>query len=307
MYELSPKRNVKNFRLPNRAIARCIASWKPYNGYTVSGLSKRFNTRGTATISRSPTSARPKNTMSENSAASMESPPNVPAPADGHRPGLDSPGLRPVAVEDRFFADHGPRADGEEIGADRHAPGQDQRAGPDFRAQRLEIERVYGRADEQTGGRARPNERLDDPEADVRQAPQPDALGLPAADEQPLCGDRRGADREERRTAREDQSQVDRGDSRARQDPLVALFHGAHGHVAIAEKEERLQRTAEDVLPRVGRRRRLDRQGGGRRRGALGRHLGERRRQTSDRRMRVHVLHRDRRQVSSFPHPRAEV
>src|SRR6266404_7674543 len=100
-------------------------------------------------------------------------------PAERYRSDLEPPGLRPVAVEDYLLADHRPSADGQEIGTHRHAPGEDHDAWSDFRAQSPQIQHVQGRAEEQTGGGARPDERLHEPEPDVSEAPQTDLLGFP--------------------------------------------------------------------------------------------------------------------------------
>src|SRR5947207_7821296 len=88
-------------------------------------------------------------------------------PAERYRSKLEPPGLHPVALEDSLLADHRPCSDGQKIGTHRQAPGEDHHAWPDLRAQSPQIQHVQGRAEEQTGGRARPDERLDDPEADV--------------------------------------------------------------------------------------------------------------------------------------------
>src|SRR5262249_15296744 len=124
-------------------------------------------------------------------------------PAERYRSDLKPPGLRPVALEDRLLADHRPCADGQEIGTYRHAPGEDHDAWSDFRAQSPQIQHVQGRAEEQTGGRARPDEGLHDPEADICETPQADLLGFPTANEHPLRHDRNGADDEESRAARQ--------------------------------------------------------------------------------------------------------
>src|SRR5207253_9743397 len=107
-------------------------------------------------------------------------------PSEGDRSGLDSARLCPVAEEERLPADHRPGADGEQIGAHRHTPGEDRDARPDFRAQRPEIKRVEGRANEQKGARVRSDQGLDDPEADVYENPDADLLGLRTTDEDPL-------------------------------------------------------------------------------------------------------------------------
>src|SRR5215472_15985665 len=124
-------------------------------------------------------------------------------PAERYRSDLEPPGLRPVALEDRLLADHRPCADGQEIGTHRHAPGEDHDAWPDFRAQCSQIQHIQGRAEEQTGGGARPDERLHDPEAEVCETPQTDPLGFPTPNQYPLRHDRNGADNEESRAARQ--------------------------------------------------------------------------------------------------------
>ena len=165
-------------------------------------------------------------------------------PAEGHRSGLEPSRLCPVTVEDRFPADHGPCADREEVGAYRHAPGEDHDAGPDFRAQSPQIEQVHGRTYEHAGGRARSDERLDDPEADVSEAPQADPLRLPTADEHPLRRDRNGADKEESRATRKYRSQTSLDGTRAGRDPPVARGDADYGEIGVGEEKEGLQRSA---------------------------------------------------------------
>src|SRR5207302_5582098 len=154
-------------------------------------------------------------------------------------------------------------------------------------------------------GRVRSDQGLDDPEADVCEAPDADLLGLPTADEQPLRRDRNGAHNEESHAAEQDQPQVTLDPLRSRHDPLVALDAGEHAKVGIPEVKQGLQRSAEDVLPSACRCRQLERCCN-RRPGRAGRDVRDRRCQASDRRMRVDVLHRYRRQVSALPHSRAE-
>src|SRR6266487_1241279 len=131
------------------------------------------------------------------------------APAERDPSGLDSPRLRPVTLEERLPADDRPRADGEQIGAYRYAPGEDRDARADLRAERPQIRRVDGRTDEQEGARVRSDQGLDEPEADVRQAPEADRPGLPATDEHPFRQDRRGAHDEKGRGAAQHEPQVD--------------------------------------------------------------------------------------------------
>src|SRR5262249_14730944 len=107
-------------------------------------------------------------------------------PTECYRSGLDPPGLHSVALEHCLLTDHRPCADDQQVGTYRHAPREDHNARPDSRAQRSQIKRVKWSAEEQTSGRARSDERLDDPEPHVGEAPQTDLLGFPATDEHPL-------------------------------------------------------------------------------------------------------------------------
>src|SRR5205807_7700813 len=116
--------------------------------------------------------------------------------------------------------------------------------GPDFRAQSHQIEHVHGRTYEHAGGRARSDERLDDPEPEVSEAPQSDVLCLPTADEHPLRRDRNGADKEESRATRKYRSQTDRDCTRADRDPLIALGDADYGEIRVREEKEGLQRSA---------------------------------------------------------------
>src|SRR5205814_4675749 len=148
---------------------------------------------------------------------------NVPPERD--RPELEPPSLRPVALQHRFLADHRPCADGQQIGAHRHAPGEDHDAGPDSRAQRPQVKEVHGRADEHAGGRARSDERLDDPEPEVSEAPQADVLALPTADEHPLRRDRNAAGKEESRATGQYQAPASLDGTRAARNPPAAPGH----------------------------------------------------------------------------------
>ena len=62
-------------------------------------------------------------------------------PAEGDRARLDQAGVGPVAGEERVLADDRAVADGEQVGAHGHVPGEDRDAAPDLRAQRPQIER----------------------------------------------------------------------------------------------------------------------------------------------------------------------
>src|SRR6185369_11711842 len=131
-------------------------------------------------------------------------------------------GLRAVAEAVRLPADDRSGADREEIGTHGDFPREDQDTRPDLRAQRPQIQPVQRRTDEKMDARVRPDQGLDDPEADVAKTPKPDALGFPATDDQPLGDDRNGAHDEERHPAEQDQPQVALDTLRSRHNPLVA-------------------------------------------------------------------------------------
>src|SRR6058998_3166765 len=123
------------------------------------------------------------------------------APTERDPTGLDSPRLRAVTLEEGLPADDRARADGEQIGAYRNSPGEDRDARADLRAERPQIQRVHRRTDEQEGARVRPDQGLDEPETDIRKAPETDLPGLPATDEHPFRQDRHGAHDEKGRGA----------------------------------------------------------------------------------------------------------
>src|SRR5438309_6823603 len=106
------------------------------------------------------------------------------------------------------------------------------------------------------GARVRADEDLDGPEPDVCETPDTDALGLPATDEDPFRRDGNRAHDEEHRAAEEDEPDVHLETARSRDDPGVAGGAGEHGNIAISEKKQGLQRSAEDVVPRACRCRR---------------------------------------------------
>jgi hypothetical protein len=86
--------------------------------------------------------------------------------------------------------------------------GEDHGACPDLGAQRPQIKRIQRRTDGQESQRVRPDQRLDDPEADIRQAPDADLLGLPPANQHPFRQDRKGAQHHEPRAAEQHRPQV---------------------------------------------------------------------------------------------------
>src|SRR5215218_6671357 len=104
---------------------------------------------------------------------------------DGNCADVDESGVGSIAVDERVFADYRAIADGQQVYADGDLPGEDHDAAPDLRAQRAQVEIEQRRTREQDN-RIPPDQRLDDPEADVRQAPDADLLRLPSTDEDPF-------------------------------------------------------------------------------------------------------------------------
>ena len=222
-----------------------------------------------------------------------------------------TPSCGSVAGEDRVLPDHRAVADAEQVSAHGHRAGQDDGAAPDFRAQRP-AGRASRAVNRRTGPSGSLDQGLDEPEPEVRRAPDPDLLRLPPADQHPLEQDRQGAQGEEGRAAEGDRPQVDVDQVRAGRDPLVALHTRRHGEGGVAEEEQELQRPAEDVLTAAGpasaarwsgRSRRLRVDAGlaaGVRVGGEG--CGE----AADGGVLVDVLHRHRGQVGALAHPGAE-
>ena len=132
-----------------------------------------------------------------------------------------TPACGPVAGEERVLADDRAVADGEQVGAHGHGAGEDRDAPADLRAQRPQVERVERRAGEQDQ-RVRPDQRLDEPEPEVGQAPDRGSPRLPPADQHPLGHDRQQAQRDEAAAAEHDRPQVDVDQARAGRDPLEA-------------------------------------------------------------------------------------
>ena len=225
-------------------------------------------------------------------------------PAQLHRARLDHLADDPVAVEEGVLLDDGAVADGEQIGAHGHVPGEDHDTAADLRTQRPQVQRVDRRPREQDQ-RVRRDQRLDQPEPDIVQAPNPDLSRCPPADEHPLRGYRQGRHGEEDGGAGLDRSQVASGQAPAGGDPQEALLEDLCGEVGVTEEQQELQHPARDELPRARpcRRRRLRNRRHDLHRGSR---LGERRREAPDRRVAVDVLDRDRRQVVTFADPSAE-
>ena len=92
----------------------------------------------------------------------------------------------------------------------------------DFRAQRPQVKYIERRTDEQDHW-IQPDQRLDEPEAEVRKAPNADLLRLPAPDEQPLQEDGKDSRAEKYPAASQHRPDinVDKGSYISR-NPLVA-------------------------------------------------------------------------------------
>ena len=187
-----------------------------------------------------------------------------------------------------------------------HVPGEDHDAPADLRAQRPQVEHVERRPDEQDQ-RVRPDQRLDDPEADVGEAPDADLLGLPAPDEHPLRQDRKGAQAEEARAAEQDRPQVDvdQVPSRRRSSRSLERRRGRRDRSsrtrsgAAARRRGRTAACRPVSPPRSAPGPTLGRRSEAAASSAAG--------QASDRRVPVDLLHRHRRQVGPLPDPCAEV
>ncbi len=157
--------------------------------------------------------------------------------AEGDRARLDHSGAGPVAREERVLADDGPVTDGEQVGADGQVPGEDHHIAPDLRSQRPQVEHVDRRPGEQDQ-RVGSDQGLDDPEAEVGQAPDADLFPFPPADEDPLRQDRKGAEHDEGHGADEHRSQVVVDQVPSGRDPLEAPVDDERGEIGRAEEEE---------------------------------------------------------------------
>ena len=227
---------------------------------------------------------------------------DVHVPAEGDRTGPDAAGDDPVAEEVGVLADDRARADREQVGADRKGRREDGDAPADPRAERPQVEHVERVPGEQAH-RVGVEQRPDRPEAQIGEPPDRELGPLPPADQHPLGHHRQHAHPHEGGAAEDDRPQIDVDGPRTGVDPLVALDRDEPGEEAVRGEDQQLRGPAQDI-PRGA----AGRRGLGRRRdGRLGRGVGERRRQTPDRRTAVHVLHRHRRQVVPLPDPGAEV
>ena len=130
---------------------------------------------------------------------------------------MNEPGVCSVAVDEGVFLDDQAIADGEQVGADGHMRGEDHNVAPDLRAQRPQVEREQRRTREQRSGSA--DQRLDNPEAEIRQAPDADRPGLPSTNQDPLRQDRDGEEVEEHCAAGKERPEVDVEQTCARENP----------------------------------------------------------------------------------------
>ena len=154
--------------------------------------------------------------------------------ADRHPAGPDPPCLGVVAVEEHVPADDRSGSDGEQVGDERHPPGDDQRAPADVGAERAE-EQVVDRRAGREGDGTDPQERLDRPQPEVGSAPDPD-LGLPpASDQDPLDQDRDGAGEPERQPSREHTAPVGRDRALGPQGPRTHPEGELHDHPRVGD------------------------------------------------------------------------
>lgn len=219
-------------------------------------------------------------------------------------PGLDETVTGAIAREEAVLADDGEVTDGQQIGTERHMAGEDRDARPDPRAQRPEVERVERRSDEEDE-RIRADECPDDPETEVRQAPDADPPILPAPHEDPFGEDRCEGQPQEHHAAEDDRAQIHVEHAGPGGYPLVAPDTGERDEAGVDEERQQLQRPAQDESRTA---RRGSRRGGGRseyRTRRLG--VREREGQAPDGAVRVDVPHGHRRQAGLLPYPRAEM
>ena len=109
---------------------------------------------------------------------------------DRDRSELDHARACAVAIQERVLVDHRVGSEAQQVRTDGDVLAEDQHAAADPCPQRPQVQRVQRRVDEQMGQGVQDDERLDEPEAEVRDAPHPDALRLEASDQDPLRGDR---------------------------------------------------------------------------------------------------------------------
>ena len=179
--------------------------------------------------------------------------------AQGHATDLDVPVVRAVAGDRRVLADEGAAPDREQVGGDGDLAGQQDDPRTDLRAERTEVEAVGGRAGEHHH-RVRPDQDLDDPEAQVRRAPDRDRGRSPSADQHPLEDHGERDEPEEPQRSDADGAQVEVEESGRRRGPAVGPGQEDRDDVGVGEEEQELRRAAED-----------HRQGAGARAGGSGR------------------------------------
>ena len=142
--------------------------------------------------------------------------------ADLDRSGMDEVRLRAVAQQDGVLAQDGVVADRHHVGADRDEPApRSRRCGRSWRP--AGADRGCRSACRRTRHRRGAHQGLDDPEAEIAQAPDRDRLRLQSADQHPLRhdGDRGQRDEGARRERHAAKVELDRAVDR-RVGPLVA-------------------------------------------------------------------------------------
>src|SRR5256885_824809 len=135
----------------------------------------RFNTRGTATMSSSPSGARPKKSPAETTSASTEIPRNV----AGAALGSSTRARGDAALTARLRL---PETSG------RHRRRTRSKTAAEYTARRSEVEHVQGVPDEQRGDRPRQDRRLADPQTNEGESPSTHWPGPPPPENPPLRG-----------------------------------------------------------------------------------------------------------------------
>ena len=217
--------------------------------------------------------------------------------------GADPAGLGPVAAEQRALADHRARADPQQVAAHRGGGAEHHGPAADLRAEQAQVTHVERGAAE-TGQRADPQQRLDQPEPDVAQAPDRDLGGPPASDQQPLGRHRQRRQRPEQGRAERDRPQVGVPEPGRCGQPVVPEDQDLCGQHQPGQPDPGLQQ--------AGAQHRAERRGADGARpgvGSAGRPFdrGQPGREGARRRVLVDVLRRHRGQLGEFAQPRAQL
>ena len=229
--------------------------------------------------------------------------------AQGHAADLDVPVVRAVAGDRRVLADEGAAPDREQVGGDGDLAGQQDDPRADLRPERTQVEAVGSRAGEHHH-RVRPDQDLDDPEAQVRRAPDRDRGRSPSADQHPLEDHGERDEPEEPQRSDADGAQVEVEESGRRRGPVVGPGQEDRDDVGVGQEEQELRRAAEDhrqgAGARSGGRGRGRRHGDGRPRFRGSSRRSEGGRQTRQGGVGVDVGHSHGRQAGVLAHLRAE-